>query len=183
LRIIAGQRRGKRLAGPTDRLIRPTADRLRESIFDILGSRVVGAGILDLFAGTGAMGLEALSRGAARACFVDVSAAAAALISRNLEACGFVDRARVIRCEAAKVFGRLAQDPPYDLVFLDPPYDCGLLAPALTGVVRASVLAPHALMVIEHAPAEALPALAGSWQCVDRRRYGKTLVSFVGVVL
>jgi 16S rRNA (guanine966-N2)-methyltransferase len=183
LRIIAGQRRGKRLAGPSDRGIRPTADRIRESVFNIISDRVGGAFVLDLFAGTGAMGLEALSRGAVRACFVDCRTEAVILIGRNLSACGFTDRSRVIRSDALGALARLEPTAAHDLVFVDPPYNQGLLAPVLTGLIAAPVLSPGALIVVEHAPGEMLPDLARPWQCGDRRRYGKTLVSFVSAVI
>ncbi len=183
MRIIAGQRRGKRLVGPSDRAIRPTADRIRESIFNIIADRVAGAVVLDLFAGTGAMGLEALSRGASRACFIDCSAEAATLIGRNLSACGFSDRGRTIRQELPGALARLAPPEIYDLVFLDPPYGRGLVAPVLSGLIGAAVLSAEPLILVEHAPEEAMPEMADPWRWVDARRYGKTLVSFARAVV
>jgi 16S rRNA (guanine966-N2)-methyltransferase len=183
LRIIAGQRRGKRLAAPTDSEIRPTADRLRESIFNIITGRVGNARVLDLFAGTGAMGLEALSRGAVHACFVDSNAKAVALIERNLAACGFGGRSRVIRCDALKLLELPAQDLAYDLVFMDPPYSRGLVAPALASLLSSPLPAQNAFIVVEHATDEVLPFVCVPWRCVDQRRYGKTLVSFVSAML
>jgi 16S rRNA (guanine966-N2)-methyltransferase len=183
LRIIAGQRRGKRLAGPRDRDIRPTTDRIRESIFNIIAYRVKDARVLDLFAGTGAMGLEALSRGAVEAVFVDSGAAAAALVQRNLAACGFAHLGRVIRADALAALGGLEGRRAFDLVFMDPPYDRAMVAPALAALAAAAVTAPGVLVVVEHAPREHLPDETGGWRCIDQRRYGKTLVSFMGAVL
>lgn len=179
MRIIAGQRRGKQLFTPSDRSIRPTADRLRESIFNILGLRTADAVVLDLFAGTGAMGIEALSRGAIFAGFIDSSPVAAALIQRNLDACGFARQSRVLRGDVCQEKGFQIDLPVCDLVFMDPPYAQGLLAPALARWTRSPFLSQEALMVIEHASKEPLPTLPPSWQIADQRRYGKSLVSFL----
>jgi len=183
LRIIAGQRRGKRLAAPRNRDIRPTADRIRESIFSIISDRVDGACVLDLFAGTGAMGLEALSRGAAQATFVDSDSGAAALIRRNLAACGFADRGRVVRRNALDALVGMRGRNIFDLVFMDPPYDRALVAPTLTVLSASAVAVPHALVVVEHAPGEHVPLQADGWQRIDQRRYGKPLVSFMTPML
>jgi 16S rRNA (guanine966-N2)-methyltransferase len=183
LRIIGGQRRGKRLTPPRDWNIRPTADRIRESIFNIIASRVRGARVLDLYAGTGAMGLEALSRGAAEVVFVDCEAEAVALIQRNLAACDFIDRGQVIHREAVDALSGMSGRRIFDLVFMDPPYDRGMVAPTLAALTHAAVTAAGALWVVEHAPQEAIPPQTGNWRCVDQRRYGKTLVSFIGTVL
>ncbi len=183
MRVIAGQRRGKRLFAPADRSIRPTADRLRESIFNILGPRIQQAVVLDLFAGTGALGIEALSRGASAAWFIDQRAAAAALIRRNLEACGFAGRGRVLRGDACQTPPPRIGLPVCDLVFMDPPYAQGLVAAALACWTRSARLSAQAMIVIEHAPAESLPPLATAWRLEDQRRYGKSLVSFLSRVL
>ncbi len=183
LRIIAGQRRGKQLVTPRDRSIRPTADRIRESIFNIIADRVSDARVLDLFAGTGAMGIEALSRGAAHATFVDSSIEAVALVQRNLAACGFAERARVIRRAAVEALAGMTGGAGFDLVFMDPPYDRALVIPALAALRAAAVTDPEVLIVVEHAPVETLPDQKGGWRCLDQRRYGKTLVSFLGAVL
>jgi 16S rRNA (guanine966-N2)-methyltransferase len=179
VRIIAGQRRGKRLFTPSDQSIRPTADRLRESIFNILGPRPADAVVLDLFAGTGAMGIEALSRGAIFASFIDRSPAAKTLIQRNLDACGFARQSRVLQRDACAETGFQIDLPVSDLVFMDPPYAQGLLAPALACWIRSPFLSQEALIVVEHAIDETLPPLPSSWQIAHQRRYGKSLVSFL----
>ena len=179
MRIIAGQRRGKRLFTPLNRSIRPTSDRLREAIFNILGTLSPGTVVLDLFAGTGAMGIEALSRGAAAAWFIDQSAAAVNLIQRNIDACDFSRQARVVRWDACRDPSPQIGLPACDLIFMDPPYAQGLLAPALACWTRSAVLPPQAILVLEHAVQEVLPLLAPSWRAVDQRRYGKSLVSFL----
>ena len=184
MRIIAGQRRGKRLAAPVDRTIRPTGDRIRESIFNILGPRVTGAVVLDVFAGTGALGIEALSRGARSACFVDQDQRAVGLIRRNLDACRFAAPSRVVHRDALEGLPMpAAGEPLYDLVFMDPPYDRGMVAPALDRLARQRIVAPQALIIVEHARNEPLPAAGLPWVSTDRRRWGKTLVSFLAAVL
>ena len=183
MRIIAGQRRGKRLLSPPDRRIRPTADRLRESVFNILAGRAAGAAVLDLFAGTGAMGIEALSRGAASACFVDHSTRAVALIRRNLALCGFAGDIRVLHRDACHGFAPEAAGPVFDLVFMDPPYDRGLVAPSLETWLGSKALAPGALVVVEHACTEVIAPPAPPWKVADQRRYGKTVVSFLNRML
>ena len=127
MRIIAGEAKGRKLYVPGGEDTRPTADRIRESVFGILGPRVLEARVLDLFGGTGALALEALSRGAARATIVDSSVKAIACIRRNAEAVLGADMARVeiFRADYRQAIERLAQ--PFDLVFLDPPYRLSLI--------------------------------------------------------
>ena len=180
MRIVAGEFRGRRLRPVPEKGIRPTADRIREAMFNILGDRVRGAVVLDLFAGTGALGLEALSRGAAEAVFVDRMDAALRTISRNLDDLGLTNRSRVIRWDLSRNLGPLrARRPAFDLVFLDPPYGRGLLAPVLFRLVAADCLAPGARLVAEHSAEESPSTAPGGPVSTDRRRYGKTLVSFL----
>src|SRR3954467_1254264 len=135
MRIVGGRLRGRALAAPKSQAIRPTADRLRESLFNILihayGDPVTGARVLDLFAGTGALGLEAVSRGAAFVLFVDDGAEARALLRANVEALGLGGTTRIFRRDAPRL-GAAHPVEPFALVFLDPPYGRGLAAPALT---------------------------------------------------
>src|SRR5215210_2262570 len=158
MRIVGGRLRGRALAGPGSDRVRPTSDRLRETIFNVLahayGDPVAGARILDLFAGTGAMGLEALSRGAAFALFVDDSAAARGLIRENVEALGVGGQSRLFRRDATRL-GPAAPNAPFSLVFCDPPYGKGLAERALAACAAGGWLTVDALIVIEeagHAP-------------------------------
>lgn len=184
MRIISGACRGRKLYSLPGTATRPTADRVRESIFNILASGVPGARVLDLFAGTGALGLEALSRGAAAAVFVDLSASVVKLINRNITACRMENRSRAIRWDVAKNLNCLAsQETAFDLVFMDPPYAKGFIRPAITHLMRQQVLKNGALIVIEHAAEEPVPGDATELNLTDRRVYGKTLVSFLTVVL
>lgn len=179
MRIIAGTHRGLVLAGPEGQVTRPTADRVREAVFNLLtngrlGNVVAGAQVLDLFAGTGAMGLEALSRGATRATFVEASAGGCALIRRNVE------RMRV--GERAAVLGRDATRPgenagaAHDLVFLDPPYRRHMGEAALTAALAGGWLAPGALILWEEG---APPVMPPGFALLDQRRYGQAVVTLV----
>ena len=181
MRIIAGRYRGKRLADPGDgdmaAHLRPTSDRVREAVFSILhsaGVMVQGARVLDLFAGTGALGLEALSRGATHVTFVDNGAAARALIRENIATCQAMGATRLFRRDALQLGENRAA--PFDLVFLDPPYGRGLGAPALAAAVAGGWLAPGACVVWEESSPQ--PAPPGFVQ-TDLRRYGDTCVTFL----
>jgi 16S rRNA (guanine966-N2)-methyltransferase len=176
MRVVGGRHRGLVLAGPKDGAIRPTSDRLRESVFNILAHAyddpVAGARVLDLCAGTGAMGLEALSRGARSAVFVDISAEARALIRRNLEAAGIMGLARISRRDAAHL-GPAGQQGGFTLAFLDPPYGQGLAEKGLGSLARGGWLAAAALVVVEEAAGLEL-ALPSGYRELERRRYGDT---------
>ncbi|MEW6219521.1 MAG: 16S rRNA (guanine(966)-N(2))-methyltransferase RsmD [Thermodesulfobacteriota bacterium] len=176
MRIIAGTARGRRLAVPAGRSVRPTADRAREALFSILGPRVAGARVLDLFAGTGALGLEALSRGAASAVLVDSQPQALAILARNVEACGFGDRARILARDLDRGLAflePLAGPQGFSLVFLDPPYRQGLAARTLEGLATGRLVAAGGWVVAEEAAGQELPALAGRLAIADQRRYGE----------
>jgi len=153
MRIIAGSLKGRRLDAPAWSGLRPTSDRLRETLFNILAPRIVGTRMLDGYAGTGAVGIEALSRGAAHVTFVEDDARAQTLIEGNLQRCGVSDRYAIIRAGLAAVSEGLADT--FDIVFLDPPYGAAQLANALEG--GASLLGEHGLLVIEHAKRDAAP--------------------------
>jgi 16S rRNA (guanine966-N2)-methyltransferase len=181
MRIVGGRLRGRALAAPKSLSIRPTADRLRESLFNILahafGDPVSGARVLDLFAGTGALGLEALSRGAAFALFVDDSAEARALLRENVAALGLGGMTRIFRRDAAKL-GPAHPLEPFTLAFLDPPYGHGLAERALTASHAGGWLAPDALIVVEEASKAAFAAPAGFAE-LERRRYDDTELIFL----
>lgn len=190
MRIIGGTLKKKKLVPVPGGHIRPTADRLRESIFNIVARRVRAAAVLDLFAGTGAMGIEALSRGAATAVFVDRDAAALATVKKNLTACRLEKSSRVIRWDAAKNLHCLAGTTDrFTLAFIDPPYGIGLVVPALEHLHQSGALDHGAAVVVEHTPSEQIvselvqPGRKQVFAPVDQRRYGKTLVSFFEYVV
>ncbi|MGP1408590.1 16S rRNA (guanine(966)-N(2))-methyltransferase RsmD [Selenomonas sp.] len=173
MRIITGKARGCRLKTPKGEATRPTADRIKESLFNILGRRVEEACVLDLFAGTGALGLEALSRGAASALFVDERTTP--LIEENAAKTRLSARAEIVRGDALRVLARLgALGRSFDLIFCDPPYQRGFWEKALSSVDREGLLAPDGCMIVEHGTdEEELPALK-ELRCVREESYGKT---------
>jgi len=182
LRIIAGAFRGRKLHAPKSNSIRPTADRVREAIFNILADAVIGARVLDLFAGTGALGLEALSRGAVQAVFIDQSSEAVRLIKDNVRACGVQHQTQVIHKPVLQALPLLPAKglapPPFDLVFMDPPYGTGLALQVLPRLLELSILAVRSLAVVEHRHTEKTPYAGCGWSKPTQRRYGDTAVSF-----
>ena len=180
MRIVGGRFRGRALAGPKSDAIRPTSDRLRETIFNILahsyGDVVEGARVLDLFAGTGAMGLEALSRGAAFALFVDDGAQARGLIRENVEALGLGGATRLFRRDATRM-GAAAPNAPFSLVFCDPPYGRDLAPRALAACAAGGWLTAGALVVVEEAQGAEV-SLPSGFEDLERRDYGETGVLF-----
>jgi 16S rRNA (guanine966-N2)-methyltransferase len=169
VRVVGGSARGRTLVAPPGGRTRPTSDRVREAIFNALRSRgaVEGSRVLDLFAGSGALGVEALSQGAARATFVETDRVARQAVRRNLEACGFLDRAAIVAAPAQRFLAGLGADR-FDLAFCDPPY-----AFAGWGQLLASL--PADLVVIESDGPVALPV---GWELVRETRYGGTWVGF-----
>jgi len=182
MRIIGGSRRGLKLAevggGDAAAHLRPTSDRVREAIFNLLinahGNPVSGARVLDLFAGTGALGLEALSRGALAATFVDDGAKALALLRANIAKMRAEGETQVIRQDARRLGANAASG--YDLVFLDPPYGKGLGEVALTAVTQGGWLAPGAMVVWEEGAAPSVPE---AFVLADQRKYGDTIVTLL----
>ena len=182
MRIIGGIARGRRLKAPKGNAIRPTADRVREALFDILPRDLSGQRVLDLFAGSGSLSLEALSRGAASALLVDESAAAAGLMRRNLEALGFTGQARIWSKPVGQALSRLADEgTTYDAIFLDPPYDHGWVDKVLAMIARGRVLQAAGVAVAEHSVREPVREWHGELVRRDRRRYGDTMLSFFGL--
>jgi 16S rRNA (guanine966-N2)-methyltransferase len=180
VRVVGGRFRGRTLAGPKSDAIRPTSDRLRETIFNVLahgyGDPVEGARVIDLFAGTGAMGIEALSRGAAFCVFVDEGAQARGLIRENVEALGLGGATRLFRRDATRM-GAAGQNPPASLVFCDPPYGRDLAPRALKSCADGGWLSPGALVVVEEAQGAGV-ALPDGFEELERRDYGETKVLF-----
>jgi 16S rRNA (guanine966-N2)-methyltransferase len=183
MRIVGGRLRGRTLAAPKSQAIRPTADRLREALFNILvhayDDPVAGARVLDLFAGTGALGIEALSRGAAFTLFVDDGAEARALIRENVAALGLGGTSRVFRRDATKL-GPVHPLEPFSLVFLDPPYGRGLAEHALASARTGGWLMPDALIVVEEAAKASFAASEGFVER-ERRRYDDTEIIVLGL--
>jgi 16S rRNA (guanine(966)-N(2))-methyltransferase RsmD len=178
MRVIGGEFRGRRLRSPGGTSTRPTSDRVREALFSILAARVGGSLALDAYAGTGAVGIEALSRGARRCVFVESSAGAVRVLRANLAALGLQARSRVLASPFARAATRLgAEEGPFDLVFLDPPYGPGELLRALRIASASGLVAPDGIVVAEHDAGLALPAAEGILRRRRTARYGGTCLS------
>jgi 16S rRNA (guanine966-N2)-methyltransferase len=181
LRVVGGRLRSRPIAGPKSDAVRPTSDRLREALFNILihayGDPVSGARVLDLFAGTGALGIEAISRGASYALFVDEGVEARALLRDNIESLGLGGLSRIFRRDASKL-GPAHPLEPFTLVFLDPPYGKGLAEKALASAREGGWLKPQALIVVEEAADAGFVAPEGFAE-LERRKYDDTEFVFL----
>lgn len=177
MRVISGIAKGMRLKVPPGHKMRPTSDMVREAIFDILGPAAEGARVLDLFAGTGALGIEAVSRGAAYALFVDDGVQARALLRNNIETLGLGGVTRIFRRDATKL-GPAHPLEPFSLVFLDPPYGKGLAEKALASAREGGWLKPEALIVVEEAADAGFTAPDG-FEELERRDYDDTELVFL----
>ena len=177
MRVIAGSAKGIRLAPVPGEATRPITDRVKEALFDILGPFIVDARVLDLFAGTGSVGIEALSRGARQAVFVEQNRRALATIRRNLSATHLDNRAQVV---AADVFAYLSEPPgePFDLIYIAPPQYKGLWVRTLEAIDRPGYLAPDGLAIAQIFPKEDEPIALQHLRRTDERRYGSTLLVF-----
>jgi len=179
MRIVAGTAKGRRLLGPrSEKAIRPTADRVRQTLFDVLGQRCDGLRVLDLFSGTGALGLEAVSRGAARATLVDSAREAQALCSQNATALGFSGVVEVMALPAAKAIEVLgARGARFELVFVDPPYALKVGEEIVAALEERRLVAEAGRVIVEHSMHEALAPELGGLKLEDERRFGETVVS------
>lgn len=190
MRVIAGTFKGRRLAAPKgDRLVRPTADRVKESVFSILRGRVVDVNFLDLCAGTGSIGIEALSRGAKHVTFLERDARCIGIIERNLRACGLLAESEVRHCllrrDAVKGISDLCkQSAVFEVIYFDPPYGVGLVngsqlyTDCLKLLAESSLLRVGGVLLVEHAKQYVVPDGVGSLKQSRQARYGDTVVSF-----
>ena len=180
MRIVGGRLKGRALKGPSSSLTRPTSDRLRESLFNMLahayGDPCDGARVLDLFAGTGALGIEALSRGARFALFVEEAAEARGLIRDNVEALSLTGVTKVFRRDAIRL-GEMGPGEPYGLVFCDPPYGKGLAEQAIAAAVDGGWLTPDALLIIEERTG--LFVTPNGFREIERRAYDESELTFI----
>lgn len=184
MRITGGALKGRKLHPLRGMTIRPTSDYLKESIFSILAGSVENASVLDLFAGTGALGIEALSRGAASAVFVDNAPQAIKTLIRNVQTCSLEKQSTVLKRNVLRGLNFLASiDYLFDLIFIDPPYDKGCVKKTLQLLGRSGSISDLASVVVEHSKREILPERVDCFTLSDQRHYGKTLVSFYSTVL
>ena len=175
MRVITGSARGRRLKELEGMETRPTTDRVKEGLFNVLQFDIEGRKVLDLFAGTGELGIECLSRGAASAVFVDRRPDAAALTRENLKLCDLTDRSRVVAGDSME-FLKAAREK-YDLIFLDPPYAADLLEQALTAIASFDICREHGIIVAESAADKGLPELPAPYRLYREYRYGKIRLS------
>jgi len=173
MRVITGEARGKRLVTPAGLDVRPTPERVKEGLFSALHFDIEGRRVLDLFAGSGQLSMEALSRGAASAVLVDNSAASVKAARSNIEICGFEEKAKIVQLDYA-AFCAMCRDT-FDIVFLDPPYNEGLLMPAIKAVLP--LMSDYGFIVCEHPPEVELEETVGGFAIWRTYRYGKVLVS------
>lgn len=178
MRVIAGSHKGRRLQGPRQDNLRPTADRVKEALFSILTPRLSEARFLDLYAGTGAIGIEALSRGARQATFVEPDAASLKVLRANLAHCQLTSQSHVRDCTAATFLKRAAAEPAYDIVFADPPYaqaEAGLAV--LADLSASPLVGPETTLILEHATKLRLGGEWGRLALTRQYRYGDTTLS------
>jgi 16S rRNA (guanine966-N2)-methyltransferase len=184
MRIITGRSKGRRLVTPKGLSLRPTSDRVKESIFNILGKEVVGKIILDLFAGTGNLGIEALSRGAERALFVERGRKALRLIQKNLIQCGLEGRSEIFSKDVIRAIGILKERGDlFDLILMDPPYEKGLIQKTLMKLQSHRIYHEDSILIIQHDRREPLPETVERWILIRQRRIGDTMISFLTPVI
>lgn len=184
VRIIGGRLKGRKLIRPNGLAIRPTADRTREAIFNILGPTVIGAKVLDLFAGTGAFGIEAISRGAHAAVFVENDDNALSIIARNLQVFKLGEKSKVFKLDVLKNLDYISlDDTKFGIIFLDPPYGKGMVSVVLNAINDSIEVAQDTVVIVEHALTEPISTGNDTFQLYDQRRYGNSLVSFLSNML
>ena len=181
MRITGGQAKGRVLSSLKGLKIRPTSDRVRGAIFSLIGQNLTGLRALDLFAGTGSLGIEALSRGALSAVFVDNSLRSIKLIKKNLTLCGYEGSGSTLRKDLTRGLPRksILMEKTFDLVFIDPPYHKNMIQKTLSNLAESRGLENGARVVIEHSPLEPISVIDQNYEISDQRSYGKTLVSFL----
>jgi 16S rRNA (guanine966-N2)-methyltransferase len=180
MRIISGTSKGRKLVTPKRYSLRPTSDRVKESLFNILGGEVEGKVVLDLFAGTGNLGIEALSRGAKRVIFVEKGRQALRLIETNLNQFGLADRSEILPKDVTRAIGILKQRGEcFDLILMDPPYEKGLIQRTLMKFNTHPIYHGDSILVIEHNRREPLPRALEGWNLIRQQKIGDTLLSFL----
>jgi len=178
IRIVAGRLRGRRVGVPSDPALRPTSDKVREALFNILGQDLTGFDVLDLFAGSGALGFEALSRGARRAVFVEANPKTAAALRRSAEALGLEHETRVIVGRVESVLDRARLGGPYHVIFADPPYDATAEAGLVDGVDAGRVLGMHGTLVVERESRNPVNPGHSGLKLIRTAEYGRTALDF-----
>ena len=179
MRVTGGRARGRHLAPLKGLQIRPSSDLVRQAIFNLIGQDIHGIRVLDLFAGTGSLGIEALSRGAIEALFVDISNQAIRQINKNLQRCGFEAAGSIMKKDLGRGLprNRAFLKRQFGLVFLDPPYGKALIPPLLKELSERKILLPASIVVTESSKTDMLPTVLGALQRINRRTYGETKIN------
>lgn len=181
MRIISGKAKGKKLYSPKGKGIRPTADRVKESIFNILGGQLEGIRVLDLFSGTGSLGLEAISRGAQHVVFVEKSRSALNALKKNISLCGFDSHSIVLAMSVPHGLAFMGQKgESFQVIFADPPYGRGWVEKTISEILAHGILSQDGMIVMEHAPYESLSRNHGKLVTLKQKTYGDTIISFLG---
>jgi len=178
VRVIAGRLRGSVIRAPATGVVRPTYDRVRESVFSIIEPLLDGAAVLDLFAGSGSLGIESLSRGSSRATFIEMDKRVLSVVRENVERLGLASLCRLIGGDALAVLKRAVPGGPFDIAFVDPPYSSGLALRALELLATSGSLADEAIVVVERASSDTLPEVVGRLDLFRSKKYGGTAVDF-----
>ncbi len=178
MRIISGTARGRTLKSPKGSRVRPTSDRVREALFSILGNEVVGVGVMDFFAGTGSLGLEALSRGAQRAVFVEKNPAALKCLKENITICGFEERSKVVASPVVPFLNTSTFPEETGIIFIDPPYSSHEAIKVLLAFSKHVKSLSGCRIVLEHSPSLLLDPVPEFLETVDSRKYGDTVLTF-----
>jgi len=180
MRIISGEYRGRKLESPKNNDVRPTTDKVKEAMFSILMPYLDNACCLDLFSGTGGLGLEAISRGAAFCVFCDNDRASIALTKENIKKCGAELKARVIQGDYMKALERA--DEKFDIILIDPPYGAGLYEKCLTSIEKLDLLDDEGIIIVEHEKNVELPISVGKYSRIKEKKYGTTILSLYGIL-
>jgi 16S rRNA (guanine966-N2)-methyltransferase len=179
LRVISGMAKGHKLKTLKGNSTRPTSDRVKESLFNIISPYIMDNDVLDLFAGTGSLGIEALSRGARFAAFVDKSTACASVIKENLEHTKFLDKSLVITGEVESSLLRLSREGrKFGIIFVDPPYNKEFIGQTLNSILQNNIMKPDGIVVAERDIEDEIPEEMGSLKLVRNQKYGDTILSF-----
>ncbi|MBI3317114.1 MAG: 16S rRNA (guanine(966)-N(2))-methyltransferase RsmD [Candidatus Omnitrophica bacterium] len=180
MRIIGGELKSRKLQFPKTRLTRPMTDRSKETVFNILSNLVAGKHVLDLYAGSGSLGLEAISRGALDAVFVDRADWSVRVIKKNAESLGIFPKIRILEMDVLRALDKLEKAGEiYSLVFVDPPFQQGLVKKTLMKLDQSGIVAPFGQVVVGHARQEELPADLKSLKCIRTKQIGQSCLSFL----
>lgn len=182
MRVIAGEARGRRLKSPKGMQVRPTIDRVKEALFNIIGTGIYEARFLDLYGGTGSIGIEALSRGARQSVFVEREPRNVKLIRENLTLCKCIEHSQIYQCSVQEALNRLgASSEQFDYIWLDPPYGKQLIEPTIEGIVMHRLLVPGGIVIAEHGRREEIYRIIKGLECFRQNNYGDTTLSFFHV--